>query len=94
MTSRDELRRTGAEMREKLGFPTNSDDNELAPGLNRLAEEMVWGSVWSRPGLILEDRMLAALSASYPLVLPRLKSKKRTGSRAIGDLVSGKSLIG
>ena len=63
MTSRDELRRTGAEMREKLGFPTNSDDNELAPGLNRLAEEMVWGSVWSRPGLILEDRMLAALSA-------------------------------
>ena len=63
MTTREELRQAGAAMREKLGFPPNSDDNDLAPGLHRLAEEMVWGSVWARPGLALEDRMLAALSA-------------------------------
>lgn len=63
MATRNELRQKGAAMREKLGFPPNSDDNDLAPGLHRLAEEMVWGSVWSRPGLALEDRMLAALSA-------------------------------
>lgn len=63
MATRNELRQKGAAMREKLGFPPNSDDNDLAPGLHRLAEEMVWGSVWARPGLALEDRMLAALSA-------------------------------
>ena len=51
MTSRDELRRTGAAMREKLGFPPNRDEVDIAPGLHRLAEEMVWGSIWARPGL-------------------------------------------
>ena len=61
--TRDELRQKGAAMREKLGFPPNNDNNELAPGLHHLAEEMVWGSVWARPGLALKDRMLAALSA-------------------------------
>jgi len=63
MTSRDELRRKGAAMREKLGFPPNRDNADIAPSLHRLAEEMVWGSIWARPGLALEDRMLAALSA-------------------------------
>ncbi|NKB55637.1 MAG: hypothetical protein GKS00_04805 [Alphaproteobacteria bacterium] len=63
MTTRDELRRTGAAMREKLGFPANRPETELAPGLDRLAEEAVWGSIWARPGLALEDRMLATLSA-------------------------------
>lgn len=63
MTTRADLRQTGAEIRRKLGFPENSPESELAPGLNNLAEEMVWGSVWARPGLALEDRMLAVLSA-------------------------------
>ena len=61
--TRDELRQKGAALREKLGFPPNNHNYELAPGLHRLAEEMVWGSVWARPGLALKDRMLAALSA-------------------------------
>ncbi|MDP7548011.1 MAG: carboxymuconolactone decarboxylase family protein [Alphaproteobacteria bacterium] len=63
MTTREDLRRSGAAIREKLGFPANSTETELAPGMNRLAEEFVWGSIWARPGLALEDRMLAALSA-------------------------------
>ena len=62
MTTRDALRRSGAAIREKLGFPANSPDTDLAPGLHRLAEEAVWGSIWARPGLALEDRMLAVLS--------------------------------
>lgn len=61
MTTREELRQTGAAVRAKLGFPSERPDQ--APGLHRLAEEMVWGSVWARPGLALEDRMLATLSA-------------------------------
>ncbi len=63
MTTRDELRSAGAAMRQKLGFSANSPETELAPGLDRLAEEAVWGSIWARPGLALEDRMLATLSA-------------------------------
>jgi 4-carboxymuconolactone decarboxylase len=63
MATRDELRQAGAAMREKLGFPASNPETELAPGIDRLAEEAVWGSIWARPGLALEDRMLATLSA-------------------------------
>ena len=63
MTARETLRQSGAAIRKQLGFPDNSPDIELAPGLNRLAEEFVWGSIWARPGLALDDRMLAVLSA-------------------------------
>ncbi len=63
MTTREALRRTGAAIREQLGFPANSPETELAPGFDRLAEEAVWGSIWARPGLALDDRMLAVLSA-------------------------------
>ncbi len=74
MTSRDELRQTGAAMRERLGFPANSPDTDLAPGLHRLAEEAVWGSIWARPGLALEDRMLAVLAAlTSRQYLPQLR---------------------
>lgn len=63
MTTREDLRRSGAAIREKLGFPANSPKTELAPGFDRLAEEFAWGSIWARPGLALDDRMLAVLSA-------------------------------
>ena len=74
MTSRDELRRSGAAIREKLGFPANSPGTELAPGMDRLAEEAVWGSIWARPGLALNDRMLAVLCAlTSRQYLPQLR---------------------
>jgi 4-carboxymuconolactone decarboxylase len=63
MTTREELQQAGAAIRGKLGFPANSPETELAPGMDRLAEEFVWGSIWARPGLELDDRMLAVLSA-------------------------------
>ncbi|MDA1098862.1 MAG: carboxymuconolactone decarboxylase family protein [Proteobacteria bacterium] len=63
MTTREALRRSGMAIRERLGFPSNSPETELAPGLDRLAEEFVWGSIWARPGLALDDRMLTVLSA-------------------------------
>jgi 4-carboxymuconolactone decarboxylase len=74
MTTRDEQRRAGAAMREKLGFPPNRPETELAPGMDRLAEELVWGSIWARPGLTLDDRMLAVLSAlTSKQLLPQLR---------------------
>lgn len=63
MTTREALQQSGAAIRQQLGFPDNSLDTELAPGFNRLAEEFVWGSIWARPGLALDDRMLAVLAA-------------------------------
>ena len=74
MTTRETLRLSGAAIREKLGFPVNSPETELAPGFDRLAEEFVWGSIWARPGLALEDRMLAVLSALTSVQrLPQLR---------------------
>ena len=77
MTTREALRRSGAEIRDQLGFPPNSPETELAPGFDRLAEEAVWGSVWARPGLALDDRMLAVLSAltSRQKAIPSMESK-------------------
>ncbi|MDP6707787.1 MAG: carboxymuconolactone decarboxylase family protein [Alphaproteobacteria bacterium] len=74
MTTREALRLSGAAIREQLGFPANSPETELAPGLDRLAEELVWGSIWARPGLALEDRMLAVLATLTSVQrLPQLR---------------------
>ncbi|MDH3680148.1 MAG: carboxymuconolactone decarboxylase family protein [Acidimicrobiia bacterium] len=62
MPERDELRRAGREVRSRLGLG-DEQGAELAPGLTDLTDELVFGSVWSRPGLELEDRMVATLSA-------------------------------
>lgn len=59
MSTRDDLRRTGAETREHL-FGTR-------PGgggpMDMLADEALFGAVWSRPGLARADRMICALAA-------------------------------
>lgn len=62
MTAREQLRQTGAEIRHALGF-ADSSGREVSPGWGDLMDEMVFGRVWARPGLSLEDRMLATLSA-------------------------------
>jgi len=62
MTAREDLRLAGAEVKRCLGLDDWLDP-DLAPGLVDLTDEMVFGRVWSRPGLGLEDRMLATLAA-------------------------------
>jgi 4-carboxymuconolactone decarboxylase len=62
MTARDELRETGAAVRRRLGLE-DWVGPELAPGFSRLGDEVMFGKLWARPGLGLEDRMLATLSA-------------------------------
>ncbi len=62
MTTRAELRKTGQKIRQKLGLD-NQSASSLLPGLDDLQDEMIFGRVWSRPGLSIEDRMLATLSA-------------------------------
>lgn len=62
MTARQDLRHNGAGIRQQLGMD-NQTEAALLPGLDNLTDEMVFGRVWARPGLALEDRMLATLAA-------------------------------
>lgn len=61
MTAREELRRKGAAIRQELGL--RQTDPALLPGLGDLLDEVVYGRVWARPGLALEDRVIASLAA-------------------------------
>jgi len=63
MTTRRDTKRQGEEIWKQLGFTASAPEPELAPGLNDLTTEMVFGSVWTRPGLSIEDRVLATLAA-------------------------------
>ena len=62
MTEREQLRRKGEEVRRKLGLPDDIGA-ELLPGMPHLVDEVIFGRIWGRPGLELENRMLATLSA-------------------------------
>ncbi|MFQ6030183.1 MAG: carboxymuconolactone decarboxylase family protein, partial [Dehalococcoidia bacterium] len=65
------------EDRLKAGYPSlarlgRADENgiprrnprmqEIAPGLARFIGEACWGSLWSRPGLTVEQRSLATMA--------------------------------
>ena len=67
MSSREELRRKGAEIREKLqhgAFPVRERPRATTsiPSLRNFTGESIFGAVWSRPGLDIRYRMLATLS--------------------------------
>ena len=59
MTTRTSLRDNGQAMRRRL-----FGDDDGAPAIMRtLNREAVYGAIWSRPGLAIEDRMVCALAA-------------------------------
>ena len=67
MTSREELKRKGNEIRERLqhgAYPVRERPRAVAgiPGLRDYTGESIFGAVWSRPGLDIRYRMLATLS--------------------------------
>ena len=67
MSSREEIRRKGNEIRERLqhgSYPPRERPRAVAsvPGLRNFTGESIFGSVWSRPGLDIRYRMLATLS--------------------------------
>lgn len=72
MTTRAELRKTGQDIRRKLGLD-GQKPSDLLPGLGDLQDEMIFGRIWTRPHLSIEDRMLATLSALTSMqFLPQL----------------------
>ena len=77
MTTRKDLRRAGAEIRQRLG-KDNGEQADLAPGLVGLLDEVMYGRVWARPGLAVEDRLLATLAAlTTKQYLPQLADHVR-----------------
>ena len=67
MTNREELRRKGNEIRERLQhgtYPVRERPRATTtiPGLRNYTGEAIFGAVWSRPGLDIRYRMLATLS--------------------------------
>ena len=65
MTTRAALRQQGEAMRGRLfgqdaGAPERGDS---APGFRQLMSEVVYGGIWTRPGLALPDRMICTLAA-------------------------------
>lgn len=70
MTDRASLRAQGEAMRRRLF----GDGDDGAPAnMRTLYTEAVYGAIWSRPGLALEDRMICALAAFAAVQrLPRL----------------------
>jgi 4-carboxymuconolactone decarboxylase len=78
MTTRASLRDKGEAMRRRL---FGNDDG--APAfLGTLNTEAVYGAVWSRPGLALDDRMVCALAALG--AVQRLKKFRRHVAAALG----------
>ena len=67
MSNREELRRKGNEIRERLQhgtYPVRERPRATAsiPGLRNYTGEAIFGAVWARPGLDIRYRMLATLS--------------------------------
>ena len=62
MTTRQELRQRGEEMRARLFGPQSVPLDEAVPGFRALMSETAYGGVWSRPGLALRDRMVCTLA--------------------------------
>jgi 4-carboxymuconolactone decarboxylase len=60
MTSRDDLKARGNAIRERIG--AMGSDAETASGYQRMVSEALYGGLWARDGLPIEDRYLCVLS--------------------------------
>lgn len=87
MTTRASLRDNGEAMRRRL---FGNDDG--APAfLGTLNTEAVYGAIWSRPGLALEDRMVCALAALG--AVQRLKKLRRHVAAALDLGLSPRAIV-
>lgn len=80
--TREELRRKGSAVRARLH--PSSEIRDPVPGFADWIDEIAYGSVWSRPGLALEERTLCTLATLS--VLQRLD--------ALADMVAAALQIG
>ena len=84
MPTLEEHRARGQALRQKVfGAPTpgaKSPTQELAPDLGRISDEVLFGQIWSRPGLELPHRSMITIAALTALGRePELKAHIRGG---------------
>jgi alkylhydroperoxidase/carboxymuconolactone decarboxylase family protein YurZ len=93
MTTREGLRRDGAALRARLfaAETPRGPEAEIAPGLADLFDELIFGGVWSRPGLALPDRMIAALAALC--AVQRLAQLRRHAAAALDLGLSAQAIV-
>lgn len=77
MTTRTSLRDKGEAMRRRLF----GDDDGTPTFMRTLNTEALYGAIWSRPGLAIEDRMVSALAALG--AAQRLKKLRRHVAAAL-----------
>src|SRR5262249_24599108 len=87
MTNRTSLRQQGEAMRRRLF----GDDDGAPAFLRTLNTEASYGAIWSRPGLALEDRMVAALAALA--AVQRLKKLRRHVAAALDLGLSAQAIL-
>ena len=67
MRTLEEYRTAGQALRRQVfGAPTSgakSPTQELAPDLGRISDEVLFGQIWSRPGLELAHRSMITIAA-------------------------------
>ena len=61
MATREELRNRGDAIRKKTR--AMGSDADTAPGYQRMVSEALYGGIWARDALPLEDRFICVLSA-------------------------------
>jgi 4-carboxymuconolactone decarboxylase len=89
MTTREDLRRDGAALRDRLFGP--AADTHFVPNYADLRVELAFGVVWSRPGLALPDRMIATLAALCSV--QRLNHLRRYVAAALGLGLEPRSIV-
>ena len=60
--TREEMRRRGVELGKRLGQPVDAK-REVVPGLADFLAEVVYGGIWDRPHLTVQDRLICTLAA-------------------------------
>lgn len=61
MTTRNDLRLTGDAIRERID--AKGSDDETAPGYQRMVSEAIYGGIWARDTLPLEERYICVLTS-------------------------------
>ncbi|CAN5798021.1 hypothetical protein BH11PSE3_BH11PSE3_22240 [soil metagenome] len=87
MTTRNSLREQGEAMRRRLF----GDDDGTPTILRALNTEAVYGAIWSRPGLALDDRMVCALAALG--AVQRLPKLRRHVAAALDLGLSARAIV-
>ena len=88
MSTRAELQQSGEAMRRRLFGDAGDGGPEIMRSLNT---EAVFGAVWSRPGLAIEDRMVCSLAALG--ALQRLSKLRRYVGAALDLDLSTRSIV-